>query len=134
MQYTEEERGLDVDSVLTVVSLDPEFTRLMRNMSYQSAAQAISEAINVLYSGNGPDKGQFIDVSPYGCLVIAILQQWLVRHLCKRLMQLMTPEALILYRNKIPSSYIKHHLRFFTPFSLLNLIKRYHQAVKSTNK
>ena len=32
------------------------------------------------------------------CMVIALITQWLVRFMCKKLMQLMTPEAAILKR------------------------------------
>ena len=117
-----------------LVLLDPKFKGLMQNMNHLSAAQAIPEAINVLHSDIALDMGEHLDVSPEGCLVIALLQQWLVRHLCKRLMQLMTSEALILHRNKIPFSYLKNYLNFHTHFSLQNLVESYHQAAESTRR
>ena len=69
-----------------------------------------------------------------GCLVVALLQQWLVRHLCKRLMQLMTSEALTLYRNVIPSSYLENYLSFHTHFSLKELILKYHLALEHSRQ
>ena len=65
-----------------------------------------------------------------GCLVLALLQQWLVRYLCKRLMQLMTSEAFILNRNVLPSSYLENYISFQTHFSLKKLILKYHQALE----
>ncbi len=106
----------------------------MQDMTHNAAALAILEAINVLHKAVAPDRGEHLDVTPESCLVIAILQQWLVRFLTKRLMQIMTSEALILHRKKIPLSYLKNYLDFQTHFSLLNLVKSYHQAVESTRR
>ena len=63
-------------------------------------------------------------------LVLSIFKQWLMTHLCKRLMQLMTPEALITYHNKLPNHYISHYLNFQSHFSLRVLITRFHEKVK----
>ena len=71
-------------------------------------------------------------LSPKGCLVVALLQQWLVRYLCKRLMQLMTSEAFILYQNTLPSSYLENYISFQAHFSLKELILKYHQALKES--
>lgn len=121
-----------MESVFDLVLQDPKFKGLMQDFNHQIAAQAIPEAFNVLHSDVAPDQGGHLDVSPEGCLMIALLQQWLVRHLCKRLMQLMTSEALILHRNKIPFSYMKNYLNFQTHFSLEYLIETYHEASQST--
>ena len=117
-----------------LVLQDPKFKGLMQDMTHNTAALAIPEAINVLCKVVAPDQEEYMDITPQGCLVIALLQQWLVRFLTKRLMQLMTPEAVILHRNKIPFSYLKNYLNFHTHFSLSNLVKSYHQAVESTRQ
>ena len=65
-----------------------------------------------------------------GCLVVTLLQQWLVRYLCKRLMQLMTSEAFILNRNVLPSSYLENYISFQAHFSLKELILKYYQALE----
>ena len=57
--------------------------------------------------------------------MVVVLQQWLVRHLTKRMMQLMTSEAFTEHRSKIPSSYLENYLAFQTHFSLNNLIRKY---------
>ena len=69
-------------------------------------------------------------LSTEGCLVVTLFQQWLVRHLCKQLMQLMTSEAFILYRNTLPSSYLENYISFHTHFSLQELILKYHRALE----
>ena len=62
--------------------------------------------------------------------MVALLQQWLVRHLCKQLMQLMTSEAFTLHRNTLPSSYLENYISFHTHFSLQELIIKYHQSLE----
>ena len=131
-QCAKDEFRLDVDSVFEVVLLDPQFKGLMRSMSLSSAAKAIPEAFNVLHLHIGPDKEEHLDVSPEVCMVIALVQQWLVRHLCKKLTQLMTSEALVLHRNKIPFPYINNYLNFQAHFSLHKLIESYHKAAEFT--
>ena len=44
---------------------------------------------------------QTLSASNGACMVIALITQWLVRFMCKKLMQLMTPEALILKRKYV---------------------------------
>ena len=61
---------------------------------------------------------------------MTLLQQWLVRYLCKRLMQLMTSEAFILYRNVLPSSYLENYISFQAHFSLQKLILKYYLDLK----
>ena len=64
-------------------------------------------------------------------LVLAVFQQWLMSHLCKRLMQLMTPEALVTYHEKIPNHYISHYLNCQSHFNLKDLLIRFHTIIKS---
>ena len=59
-------------------------------------------------------------------LVHVLFQQWLVTHLYKRLLQLMTPEALISNHKKIPPYYISHYLNYQCHFNLKDLLVRYH--------
>ena len=69
----------------------------------------VTEALDLLYSeGDAPDvinfdheDGQTPTASNGACMVIALIAQWLVRFMCKKLMQLMTPEALILKRKYV---------------------------------
>jgi len=72
----------------------------------------VTEALDLLYSEDeAPDvknydsgDGDLVHAptaSNGACMVIALIAQWLVRFMCKKLMQLMTPEALILKRKYI---------------------------------
>jgi len=42
-----------------------------------------------------------LGASDGACMVTAVVAQWLVRYLCKKLMQLMTPEAIVLNRKYV---------------------------------
>ena len=59
-------------------------------------------------------------------IVITVLQQWLVIYLCKRLLQLMTPEALVTNCKMLPIHYKDHYLNHQSHFSLKNVINKYH--------
>ena len=75
-------------------------------------SQWITEAIDLIYTGEAPPDVDIADydtcdesdeMKPLGasdgaCMVTAVIAQWLVRYMCKKLMQLMTPEAAILKR------------------------------------
>ena len=63
-------------------------------------------------------------------LVHILFQQWLVAHLYKRLMQLMTPEALVTNYRKIPPHYIGHYLNYQCHFNLKDLLVRYHTEME----
>ena len=63
-------------------------------------------------------------------LVHVLFQQWLVMHLYKRLMQLMTPEALVTNHKKIPPYYISHYLNHQCHFNLKDLLVRYHTGME----
>ena len=62
-------------------------------------------------------------------LVTVILQQWLVVYLCKRLLQLMTPEALVTNHAKIPGHYISHYLNQQSHFSLKDVVVSYYSNI-----
>ena len=67
------------------------------------------EALDVVYTGIVPPNINVLEhendvsikklgASVEACMIIALITQWLVRFMCKKLMQLMTPEAAILKR------------------------------------
>ena len=99
--------------------------------THQDASGAAREAFKILYSA--PEQGEEA-LSPRGCLVVSLLQQAFVRLFIKKLMNLMTTEAVILYRNKIPSSYLENYLRNQAHFSLKEVITKYHTALKATQE
>ena len=106
------------------------FEGLVSNLRHRKATLLVSEAMNTLDALRKPQDCEQHHLSSDVCMVIAVLQQWLVRYLCKKLMQLMTPEALILHRNKIPSSYLTHYLKHQSHFSLKQLISNQYNTLQ----
>ena len=131
MQFRRDELERDVDHVCNLIMGDPKFEGTLKNMKYQDVKGAVSEAFSLLFSAPGPG-GDQLDLTPDACMVIAILQQMLIRLLTKRLMNLMTAEAVILNRKKIPYSYLGHYLSNQAHFSLKDTIKNYHTALAAT--
>lgn len=78
-------------------------------------SQWITEAMELIYTGDAPPDIDIVDydtcddiddvktlgASDGACMVTAVMAQWLVRYMCKKLMQLMTPEAAILKRKYV---------------------------------
>lgn len=119
--------------------LDSEFSgQVLRLMSIESKTEATQvihkatmEAFHALHFIKSI--AQFSrEVSANACMMISILTQWLIRHLCKRVIQLMTSEALCMDHRKIPSSYIQAYLNHQYHFSLKELLES--QANKLTDK
>lgn len=136
LQFPYDELCLDTLHVFALIERDPEFAGLVPTLRDQHSvvAEAIVEAMKVLHTAPGPkDYNQQIEeLSPNGCLVVSLLEQWLIRYFCKRLMQLMTSEAIILHRKKLRSSYIANYLKFQTHFSLKDLIKNHHELLEAS--
>ena len=87
-----------------------------------------------LHEAPSPQGGNvpIVGLSPEGCMMLALGVQWLVRHLCKHLMQLMTPEALTVHRMKMDSSYLVNYLKHHSHFSLKVLIRNHLDALNHT--
>ena len=106
-----------------VLSSNPNFEGAMKTevKDMKTAKTAIHSALEAL-------QRKHIDfteeLSPSTQLMWSLLVQWLVRHFCKQLIQLMTPEALVLHEEQIPASYIKHYLSYQKHFSLKDLIQQ----------
>jgi len=84
----------------------------LENCNSNTILEWVAEALDLLYleeeapnvdnyDNEDGDHVQVPTVSNEACVVIALLAQWLVRFMCKKLMQLMTPEALILKRKYV---------------------------------
>ena len=89
-----------------------------------SARVAVISALDTLLRGHTDSTYAAYAVAPATQLIRSLLIQWLVRHFCKRLMQLMTPEALVLHERQIPASYIHNYLTYQKHFSLKDLIQQ----------
>ena len=139
IQFSKKEMLSDAEEVLSIIMLDSEFSgqvlRIMSTESKTGATQlihlAMVEALHALHLAESVDQ-YTREVSANACMMVSILTQWLVRHLCKRVMQLMTSEALCMHHRKIPTSYIQAYLNHQHHFSLKELLEA--QASKLTEE
>ena len=133
LQYPMVELKEDADHLFQLIEEDSKYEGLLQILTHEAAMQAVTEAFNLLYSAPRPLEDKVnMDLTTEGCLVVSLLNQFLVRYLIKKLMQLMTTEAIILYRNSIPKSYLNHYFKCQAHFSLRDLISIYHKQYRST--
>lgn len=103
---------------------DSEFAGRMQQLTPSSAQEVVKEALRALYRMEGPSgKEVKEEVSVDACMVVSVLVQWLTRHLCLRLVQLMTSEALCMHYRRVPTSYIESYLNHQHHFSLKSLLE-----------
>lgn len=124
---------MDSNHVFNLAKYD--FNDVIRDLTHRDAKQAVIDAFKFLYTSHGPDKeGWQAYLSKKGYMVVFLLQHLLVRLFTKRLMNLMTTEALIMNCSKIPSSYLENYLENQSHFSLKETISSYHSTLKATIK
>lgn len=125
----------DAHYISHFVQADPEFHGLLAKIGPQEVASAVAEAVQKLHEARAPQGNNItINVSPEACMMVEIAIQWLIMHLCKRLVQLMTPEALVIHRNKISSSYVNSYVDFQSHFSLKSWVHHHVTALRSATK
>ena len=98
-----------------MVLQNPEFESALAVITHEKVAAVINEALDGLHQLT--DTG-YLKVHTDALMVIAVLMQWFVSYLCKRLMQLVPPEAIPVHCGGIPTMYIKNYLEFQEHFSL----------------
>lgn len=127
---------MDAQHIFPLLKKDASFEAAFDMLSVESANEAVNEALGLLHSAPDPKDEGIVpqEMSQEACLVVSVLQQWLVRHLCKSLMQLMTPEALCLHRKKIPASLIDNYLTNQQHFSLKRLLDYHLGALQSSDR
>ena len=123
----------------------------LKNHDTTTISQWITEALNWIYlekdlpninmtNQSENDNSKPLGASDGACLVTAVVVQWILRFMCKKLMQLMMPESAILNRKYfmsliylcisflicrcIPVSYLETYLNYQTHFSIKELIKK----------
>ena len=111
---------------------DPDHTTLL-SIEHHAVAGIVDEALHALH--HAPDKiiGETIKIYSDSCLVISLIFHWLVLTMCKRLMQLVVPEALASLHTCIPTYYIENYLMFQEHFSLKSLVVRRLKDLRSHN-
>lgn len=122
-QISADQLALDAKYVFEMVNSDPEMESCSKNLKKEEIQTAVYEALEKLYDPSCfTQEEEISDVSLSASLVICVLQQWFIRYLCRSIMKLMTPEALIYHRMKIPSSYLEDYLVHQHHFNLKDLI------------
>ena len=121
---------MDTEHIINLITCDSKYNSLLQKLTHHEAIEAVAKAFNLLYSAPGSDNKMGTYLDPDGCMIVSILQQLLVRLLTKKLMNLMTTEAVILNRDKIPSSYLEIYLSCHTHFSLKEAITNLHVKIK----
>ena len=118
-----------VDLVQLLLSSNPTFEGVMKTelKDMKTARQALHFALSRLQSKHVDFTEE---LPPVTQLVWSLLVQIIVRHVCKGLMQLMTPEALVLHEHQIPASYIRNYLTFQKHFSLKDLVQQQLEIAK----
>lgn len=107
-----------------LVGRNSKYKRLLQRLESNMILQRVEDAINDLEGNQNIERES-------SKLIIFVMTQWLIAYMCKRLMQLMTPEALVTNYKKIPNFYVKIYLKFQSHFSLTNLIKKYYSSLQS---
>jgi hypothetical protein len=123
--FTRDEIAADAEVVMQLVSRDSQFAGQLSALTHEEVLVAIPEALRGLYHAN---KGR-TDLSINACMVISVFLQWFVRHLCKRLMQLMTTESLTSCYRSLPHSYTESYLKHQSHFNLKALIDKQLQVL-----
>ena len=113
-----EELEHDANSIINLLeTTGSEFSGVVKELERCHATvifQWITESLKLIYTAEGPPEIVKKDDSTYddsdyepiktlgasdgACMVTAVIAQWIMRYMCKKLMQLMTPEAAILKR------------------------------------
>lgn len=93
----------------------------LKDLAEVDIPEVVDEAMTFL-----KQDGVELDMTANTEIVTVLVQQWLITYLCKRLLQLMTPEALVTNHKKLPNHYISHYLNQQSHFSLKGVIVSYH--------
>ena len=120
--------AIDAKHVSSLVKRDQEFAASLSGLEEKFILDTVHKAIDSL-----SDDLEHVSASRTTRMVIAVLEQWLITYLCERLLQLMTPETLIINHRKIPSHYMDVYLNQQSHFNLKTLIGNYHAVLSSRN-
>ena len=122
LKVSSQEFSLDSDEVFAIVLSDSRFQEVRKSLGSHTETGAIRNAMDFLFEVAKTEA----QALTHECIfIMSLFQQWTIRCICKRLMQIMTPEALVLHHKSLPSSYIQNYLQCQYHFNLKNLISHY---------
>ena len=132
LQYSVAELQSDANQLFdAILKEDHEFSQVVTEIQHENALAVVDEALHVLFHGPHPNKKDApIEIYVDACFVMSLLLQWLVRYLCRRLIQLLTPEALAVHLFNIPIVYVQSYLKLQEHFSLKNLVEKQLKMLK----
>ena len=93
----------------------------------------VFKAMKILITTPDPSQSEF-PVADDIALIFRLLVQWFIHHLCKALMQLMTPEALALLHRRIPETYVRNYLVIQEHFSLKKFLSNYCELLQTSRR
>ena len=134
MQYTvgSDELKADTEHLFEVIKCDKDH-KCLSNLKPYTVVEVVDEALHTLYKTQRWTES-ISEVYNDACMVISLILHWLVITLCKKLMQLMIPEALATIKNSIPDFYIRYYLEFQEHFSLKLQIERHLDGMRKQTR
>ena len=132
IQCSNDELRLDAEEIMKLVAKNPEFAGYCSQISCEGIDDAITEGLYTLYYTVPPTKREPQNEGTIaGSLVIQVFCQWLTRHLCKKVLQLTTSEAVCIHQKKFPISYVQSYLNDQHHFCLKSLIESHYDMLNS---
>lgn len=133
-QLSSKELTADAEHTFSVVCQDPNFKDIIPSLLPKNVSPLVDEVLHILYHDPTAHKNNPpLMVHTDSCMVISLLLQWLSSYMIRRLLQLMTPEALIVNIKQIPVPYREMYLRFQEHFSIKELINNHLEKLELNN-
>ena len=123
---------MDVEIIFSIIEKDYQFKMLIETRDKSDIISGINEAFQMLFEAASPQEQHMVAIFPDACLMISVLHQWMIRHLCKRLLQILTPEGMAVNYLKVPRSYREVYFKHQDHFNLRNLVMRSLRRLKNT--
>ena len=112
---------MDSEYLFHLLCRDTAFKEAYQTLTIDSVQQALPKTLQVLHTSQR-ECTISTPMSPEINLVMDLMEQWLVHHMTKQLMQLMMTKAIIVYREHIPAVYINNYLTHQQHFSIKKLL------------
>ena len=129
-QYNIEELKMDSEYLFHLLCRDSAFKEAYETLTIDSVQQALPKTLQILRTSQR-ECSIPTQMSPEINLVMDLIEQWLVHHMTKQLMQLMTTESIIVHREYIPAVYIDNYLTYQQHFSIKKLLSLQVKALQS---
>ena len=109
----------DSEELIAMLSQDEDYKSTLSSMNDVDIERCVRTAMEDIHDPHCEP----VSVEKNSRLVIALISQWLVRYLARRVLQLLTPEGLLKYHSRMPHSYISVFLDCEQHFSLKAVVE-----------